>query len=95
MDTAWEPVGERFHKSSAFEDEYNSYTRLKHHTSKLITFFRLTEDDDVKVPFNLNLPSVDRGRETPLIMTCCITEGHSSISFSSGVVSIPLRLVCF
>jgi hypothetical protein len=28
-------------------------------------------------------------------MTCCITEGHSSISFSSGVVSIPLRLVCF
>jgi hypothetical protein len=80
MDTAWEPVGERFHKSDtvtfhyiprqyyeilecAPEDKDFPYTLLKHRTSKLITFFNITEVDNITFLQKLNLPTVDVERK--------------------------------
>jgi hypothetical protein len=70
------------------EGEYISYTLLKNDTSKLIIFFLLTENENVKALQKFNLPAVDRGKVTPLLKVRCISEGHSSIFRSSGAVSI-------
>jgi hypothetical protein len=68
---------------------------LTHHTSKLIIPFCVAENYNIKFLQKLNLPTVGRGSETPLIMSGCINEGPSLISHNSGFFSIPPRSVRF